>query len=147
MTVKIRNAINNDKERCLDLLATLTATTSGQSRRPNGEGFDQLLDETRGQIVIAEEAGEILGLATVSYNIALRYQGEYCQLEELIVDPEARGKNVGGLLVQQTVDNARSRGCGEYGLYLMESTEHNRPFYEKYGFIKVGSEMRQKLHG
>ena len=81
----------------------------------------------------------------MSYNLAIRYGGEYAQLEELIVDPAARGKNVGGLLIQATIERARARGCAEYGLYLVERTEHNRPFYEKYGFVRVGSEMRQRL--
>jgi GNAT superfamily N-acetyltransferase len=71
--------------------------------------------------------------------------GEYAQLEELIVDPAARGKNVGGLLVETAVERARTRGCPEFGLYLLEATEHNRPFYEKVGFEHVGSEMRQRL--
>ena len=99
----------------------------------------------RGEVHIAEEDGVVLGLAAVSYNLAMRYGGDYCQLEELIVDPAARGKNAGGLLVQATVDRARERDCAEYGLYLVESTEHNLPFYEKYGFEKVGSELRQSL--
>jgi hypothetical protein len=33
---------------------------------------------------------------TVSYNLAIRYAGEYAQLEELIIDPAACGKNIGG---------------------------------------------------
>ena len=28
---------------------------------------------------------------------------------------------------------------------LLEATELNRPFYEKYGFRHIGSEMRQRL--
>jgi GNAT superfamily N-acetyltransferase len=75
----------------------------------------------------------------------MRYGGEYCQLEELVVDPAARGKNVGAQLVNATVDAARARGCADYGLYLVETTEHNRPFYEKCGFEVVGTEMRQRL--
>ncbi len=143
--INIRDANAGDKDYCLDLLAVLTAASSGEKLRTYGKGFEELLTQQRGQILVAEEEGLVLGMATVSYNLALRYGGEYCQLEELIVDPRARGKNVGGLLVQKTVDNARLRGCGEYGLYLLESTAHNKPFYEKYGFVAVGAEMRQKL--
>ena len=76
----------------------------------------------------------------------MRYGGEYCQLEELIVTPAARGKNVGGRLVQGAIDNARARGCAEMGLYLLETTEHNRGFYAKYGFEVIGTEMRMKLN-
>jgi N-acetylglutamate synthase-like GNAT family acetyltransferase len=48
-------------------------------------------------------------------------------------------------LVEKTVEQAKLRGCAEYGLYLVETTEQNLPFYEKYGFKKVGSELRQSL--
>ena len=85
-------------------------------------------------------------MVTVSYNVALRYGGEYCQLEELIVAPEARGKKVGGLSCCRRRSIALERAdAREMGLYLLESTEHNRPFYAKYGFEPIGTEMRQRL--
>ena len=145
MNIELRNQRPGDKERCLQLLAALSSTTETSAGHQIGDSFEILLQKTRGEIVVAAEGATILGMATVSYNLAMRYGGEYCQLEELIVTPEARGKNLGGLLVQRTIDNARSRGCADYGLYLVETTEHNRPFYEKYGFSAVGTEMRQKL--
>ena len=139
--MNIRIATSADKSRCLELLKTLNPDISEQA----GDVFDSLLKQTRGEAVVAEHDDQVIGLATVSYNLAARYGGEYCQLEELIVDPGARGLNAGGALVQATVDRARQRGCAEYGLYLVADTEHNQPFYEKYGFEKVGSEMRQRL--
>ena len=145
MSIELRNATPEDKENCLALLRALSSATGSSHSFQLNESFETLLSKERGEITLATEEGNILGMATVSYNVAMRYGGEYCQLEELIVLPEARGKNIGGLLVQRTVDNARARGCAEYGLYLLETTEHNRPFYEKYGFRAVGTEMRQRL--
>lgn len=140
--IEIRPATPADEAGCLEMIEILTegGRTAGWS-----SAFAALLDGSRGEVLVAEEGGALLGVATVSYNLAIRYSGEYAQLEELIVDPSARGKNVGGLLVAQTVERARSRGCAEFGLYLIERTERNRPFYEKYGFQVVGSEMRQTL--
>lgn len=145
MPVTVRDARPEDRGRCLDLLGQLGSFTGLDVDDRAGAAFDQLLGRHRGRIIVAEEQGIILGLASVSYNFAMRYGGEYCQLEELIVDPAGRGKNIGGQLVAATVDQARERGCVEYGLYLVETTEQNRPFYEKYGFVKVGTEMRQVL--
>lgn len=145
MSIEIRNAKPEDKSRCLQLLAALSSTNDTSLGLPIRDSFEKLLEKRRGEIIVAVEDSTILGMATVSYNLAMRYGGEYCQLEELIVVPEARGKNIGGLLVQRTIDNAKSRGCADYGIYLVETTEHNRPFYEKYGFIAVGTEMRQRL--
>ena len=148
MTVEIRTAVAADESPCFELLATLAGTT-GTARpgeeEPIRETFRALLDASRGEILVADEGGVLLGMASVSYNVAMRYGGEYCQLEELIVDPAARGKNLGARLVQTTVDRARARGCPEYGLYLLASTEHNLEFYQKFGFEKVGSELRQRL--
>jgi glucosamine-phosphate N-acetyltransferase len=142
MTIAIRVATETDEARCFEMIETLT----GQTRASGWSAtFRELLGAGRGEVLVADEGGTLLGIATVSYNLAIRYAGEYAQLEELIVEPAARGKNVGGLLVQTAVDRARTRGCAEFGLYLLESTEHNRPFYEKYGFKYIGSEMRQRL--
>ena len=148
MALEIRPALAADEERCMELLVALAGTTG--AKRPRADGpmratFRSLLDSLRGEILVADEDGVLLGMASVSYNLAMRYGGEYCQLEELIVDPEARGKNVGARLVQTSVVRAKARGCPEYGLYLMASTEHNLVFYQKFGFEKIGSELRQRL--
>lgn len=145
MTIATRPVTEEDKARCMELLDALARTTGGQLDSQPEIAFDRLLDGERGEVLVAEEGGVVLGMASVSYNLAMRYGGEYCQLEELIVDPQARGKNVGALLVVATLERARTRGCAEYGLYLVESTESNLPFYEKFGFRKVGSELRQRL--
>ena len=129
MTPNIRNAAPpKDRERCMELLQSLASFTGGSTDPRAHEIFDQLLDAARGEVFVAEDADKILGMASISYNLAMRYGGEYCQLEELIVDPAGRGKNVGGQLVQKTVERAGLRGCAEYGLYLVETTEQNLPF-------------------
>ena len=144
MSLTYRPACADDEGPCLSLLGEL----GGASLTPAdvmAPVFTALLDSARGEVIVAEEDGELLGLASVSYNLAMRYGGEYCQLEELILSPAARGKKLGGLLLQTVIDNAKARGCAEMGLYLLESTEHNRTFYAKYGFEAIGTEMRQQL--
>lgn len=110
-----------------------------------GIAFDELVNVRRGQIHVAEEDGRVLGFAAVTYNLAMRFGGEYCQLEELVVDPEARGKNLGGFLVEHVLASARDRGCAECGLYLLPTTVHNKRFYERYGFKALDVEMRVSL--
>ena len=145
MSVIVRLAKSEDQQRCSELLDVLAKATSDPHEIFDSEIFQHLIFNERGSLVVAEESGEVLGMASISFNLALRYNGEYCQLEELVVDPDARGKNVGGLLIEETIRLAKIRGCKECGLYILESTKHNQGFYEKYGFIKVGEEMRQSL--
>lgn len=140
--VRTRPATKADEARCFDLIEELT----GLARTPSwAEVFASHVRRERGAVVVAENDAGLLGLATVSYNVAIRYGGEYCELEELIVDPNARGLNLGRLLVQRTIDDARTRGCAEMGLYLVPHTETNRGFYEKLGFEVLGTEMRQSF--
>ncbi len=143
--MELRSATIDDRDACRELLGELTEATGTTHRSFDDGTFDELVGGARGRIIVAEEDGRLLGMASVSYNVALRYDGEYCQLEELIVSPAARGRRLGAQLVEQTLADARRRGCAEYGLYLVATTEHNRPFYEKLGFRAVGTEMRQEL--
>jgi len=145
MSVNIRLAKPEDQRRCSELLNVLAKATSEPYEIFDSDTFSNLISNERGSLVIAEENGIILGMASISFNLALRYNGEYCQLEELVVDQDARGKNIGGLLIQETLRLAKNRGCKEVGLYVLDSTKHNQTFYEKYGFIKIGEEMRQSL--
>ena len=145
MSVNVRLGKSEDQIRCSELLDVLTEATSEQNEIFDSDTFSKLISKDRGCLVIAEENGIILGMASISFNLALRYNGEYCQLEELVVDQDARGKNVGGLLIEETLRLAKKRGCKEFGLYLLESTKHNQPFYEKYGFVKIGEEMRRSF--
>ena len=145
MTIQLRNAEVSDEACCVELLSELKLETASHRALPLGKSFRQLVTKERGQITLAVEGEIVLGMATVSYNLAMRYGGEYCQLEELVVTSYARGKNIGGLLVRRIIDNARERGCAEIGLYLLKSTKHNRLFYEKHGFEVFGLEMRQSL--
>tara|TARA_B100000963_G_scaffold193747_1_gene168614 strand:- start:5493 stop:6116 length:624 start_codon:yes stop_codon:yes gene_type:complete len=145
MSVTLRLATMDDLSQCLELINVLVGVSDMRHEVFDAGTFSDFVSNLRGSVVIAEEGGEVLGMASVSYNLALRHNGEYCQLEELVVDPKARGKNVGGLLVEESIRRARARGCKEFGLYLLESTKHNEPFYAKYGFTVVGEEMRQLL--
>lgn len=143
----IRPATMADKDACLAYLVALReGNGTGTLADGAAETFDLLIASERGAIRVAERDGELLGVATVSFNIAIRYGGTYGQLEELFVSPDARGLNLGARLVQATIDAAREAGCAEMGLYLVNGrTEHNKPFYEKLGFATIGDEMRQPL--
>ncbi len=145
MSIAIRRANTVDKVACLELLQALSEATGGNSSPNQGLLFDSMIDGTRGEVLVADDAGQILGLASISYNLALRHGSEYCQLEELVVAPAARGKNAGAALMNAAVAAAQTRGCAEFGLYLVASTEKNRTFYEKFGFQAVGTEMRQSF--
>ena len=99
MSLNIRLAKPEDQQQCSELLDVLAKATSESNKIFDTNTFSEVISNERGSLVIAEEEGKILGMASISFNLALRYNGEYCQLEELVVHQEARGKNAGGLLI------------------------------------------------
>lgn len=104
--------------------------------------YQAMLAGDRGEVLIAEDTRGFLGCITFSCNLAIRYGGECAQVEELIVNEAARGKQVGASLVQAAIETARQRGCKEIGLY---AREENARFYEKQGFRYVAPELRRRL--
>lgn len=143
--MEIRTANQNDREACVELLLDLIDVTGEHLSKATREAFNLLLDGQRGQVLVAEDDGELLGMVSLSYNVAMRYGGEYCQVEEVVVDPAARGRGVSTALMKAALDHARGRGCEEIGAYVVDNASENRTFYEKFNFIQVGVEMRQRL--
>jgi len=130
-----------DEHRVLELLGQLfERDLSGEPQR--GPAFRRMLASERGFVIVAEEDGATLGVISVSLNLAIRFDFAYAQIEELVVDSAARGKQAGAILVRAALEEARRRGCEEMGLYPREET---RAFYEKLGFAYVGVELRQRL--
>ena len=140
----VRAARKEDQPLLVDLLKQLFA--GAQDVRADDSAWagaiPELLESDRLQVLVVEDEQGVVGMVSFSFNQALRYAGEYCQVEELIVDPRGRGKNLGALLVKSAIAAARNRGCLEIGLYAREET---RAFYEKLGFRYRGPEVRLAL--
>jgi GNAT superfamily N-acetyltransferase len=59
-------------------------------------------------------------------------------LTSLWVDPTARGKGIGGRLVQAVVDWSKSRGFGRLFLWVAEGNAQAERLYERNGFTRSG---------
>ena len=75
MNVSLRLARSQDRPRCSELLNILSGVPASREAIFRDETFELLLTNDRGSLVIAEEAGKINGLASIKYNMAMRYDG------------------------------------------------------------------------
>jgi ribosomal protein S18 acetylase RimI-like enzyme len=139
--VTTRPAVPADEARILALLGQLF-DRDVSSEPARAVSYRRMLGSERGFVLVAEDAGSLQGVISVSVNLAIRFDKAYAQIEELVVDAAARGKQLGAILVRAAIAEARRRGCDEMGLY---PREENRGFYEKLGFAYVGVELRQSL--
>ena len=84
---------------------------------------------------IAERGGQRIGSVFV-----VRKSEGVAQLRLLILTPVARGLGLGGLLTDESIDFARSKGYRQMVLWTNRNLDAARAIYAKRGFTLIGSE-------
>ena len=86
--------------------------------------------------------GKFIGTGGVSfYNVMPTYHnpsGKKAYIMNMYTDPSYRRQGIAYKTVDMLVDVSKERGICQISL---EATEMGRPLYEKYGFVKMESEM------
>ncbi|MBW1812791.1 MAG: GNAT family N-acetyltransferase [Deltaproteobacteria bacterium] len=75
---------------------------------------------------------------------AIRCGGKYSCIEEFIVDEKGRGKGIGGQLIKNAIEEARSRGC--YELQVNRPSESGYPVYMSHGWKDLGKHLNLVFH-
>jgi GNAT superfamily N-acetyltransferase len=85
------------------------------------------------ELLLAEEGGRAVGFALFfqNYSTFLAKPGIY--LEDLFVDPAARGKGLGKALLQAIAKIAVERGCGRFEWSVLDWNEPAIGFYRSLG--------------
>ncbi len=92
-------------------------------------------------IAVAEMQGKIVGSATLIIESKFIHNGGTVgHIEDVVVSKECQGQKIGEKIMKYLVEISRDRG----GCYktILDCTDDTRPFYEKLGFKKAGSELR-----
>lgn len=144
--VNIREATLEDQASVFDLLRQLMSGAAEESpiNQPSGaETFCSVVEDGYGTILLAEEGGEMLGLVTLAYPVAIRCGGIYGSIEEFIVTERARGRGVGGKLLEAAIHKAEEKGCRE--LVVNRPSELGYPVYLRHGWKDVGRHLLMEL--
>jgi len=107
--------------------------------------YASLLREKNHLLLVAEEKGDILGLASLWFRKSLFHTGTCCLLDELIVRKDARGKDVGQALVGEAVLAAKRRKAGEVEVTTLEEKTKASAFYKKLGFEEMGTLLEKEI--
>ncbi|MCW2989320.1 MAG: Branched-chain-amino-acid transaminase [Solirubrobacterales bacterium] len=106
-----------------------------------------LQDQSVGALIVAEAAGEIVGVLSASWQRALHVPGRYATIQDLWVDPDWRSRKVGAGLVEELVAL-----CGKQGVVRIEvglpresfdAIRATEAFYAGNGFEHLGPRMRR----
>lgn len=106
-------------------------------------------DPAQGSVLVAEAAGEVVGVLAASWLRAIHVPGRYLVIEDLWVEPSWRSAGVGAGLVEAIVAIARAGGAARLEVGLPRETfaaiAKTEAFYAANGFEHLGPRMRRLL--
>ena len=95
----------------------------------------RVLDEPAlGVVLVAREAGRVVGSVLLLRTLSTALGEEVCLLEDMVVAPEARGRGIGGRLLDAALAAARQRGWARVTLLTDADNEPAQRFYARHGF-------------
>ena len=109
------------------------------------DAFDRILRDANLQLVVAEEAGRVVGCLQLCLLPGLSSQGAMRALiEDVRVASDQRSRGIGEQLLQWAVSEARAKRAALIELLTHESRVDAQRFYERLGFSRshVGMVMR-----
>ncbi|RAO02500.1 GNAT family N-acetyltransferase [Micromonospora saelicesensis] len=102
--------------------------------------------DPRNQLIVAEQAGELVGCLQITYIPGLgRHGSERSLIESVRVRSDRRGQGLGRDLMTWAVDQARQRGCALVQLTTDKTREDAHRFYLGLGFVASHEGMKLAL--
>lgn len=151
MPVHIRRAKREDVAALVDLYQQLSLDEAREDSGPSlpaayGDAFEQVDADPRQHLLVAELDGRIVGSLVLIVVPNLSHRGTpWAEIENMVVDEDARGNGIGESLVNAAIETARAAGC--YKLTLtsnLRRTDAHR-FYERLGFESTHRAFRMDL--
>ncbi|KAL0225478.1 hypothetical protein RCL1_003390 [Eukaryota sp. TZLM3-RCL] len=126
----------------LELLATLTEVGEVSETKYNNV-LTNLPSNIHIFVIQDTEKNKIIGTATLFIETKFVYAGKVGHIEDVVVSPDYRGKNLGKTLTQHLLRVAESLGCTKTTL---DCSKHNVGFYERCGLSRNGVQMGIYYH-
>jgi GNAT superfamily N-acetyltransferase len=124
--------------------ARVVALLVGGALRPSEDASDlapyeaalqEITDNPAATVLVAEEDGEVVAMCQVITFRHLQQTGGLCaEIESMHVDERCRSRGIGGLLLTEAVDWARSMGCYRVQLTSNKARTAAHRFYLRHGF-------------
>jgi GNAT superfamily N-acetyltransferase len=93
-------------------------------------------DKSVGEIFVVQKDDEIVAMVTILYTVSTALGAKVAILEDMIVDKQYRGQDIGSTLIDFAIKNIKAKGCMRVTLLSDGDNFKAHKFYEKQGFIK-----------
>jgi ribosomal protein S18 acetylase RimI-like enzyme len=135
MAAVIRPAVRADDEALLDLDRRCWSLAHDVTDGPPAGPF---LGERPGDVLVAEVDDRVVGYVKVTPPTPLPSNTHVRQVQGLLVDPDLRGRGLGGALLEAAMDVARERGARRIWLRVLATNPGAQRLYAAAGFEVEG---------
>ena len=117
--------------RVRELLIELSRSKKDKGEIPR-EWFEDVINSPYHDLLIAEEDGKILGIATLSILMGPGIR-KNAYLEDFVTDSTVRGKGIGSALWNAMLEWAAEKGCKDLEFTCGHGRESAQEFYKHHG--------------
>ena len=136
MSLRIRPISQNDKTRWLELFKQYIEFYKSQLSNEQYElTWQRINSEYNMHGLLAEKDGQIIGLAHYIFRPDTWEVADFCYLEDLYVDPKARGVGIGRALIKSVEQIAIEKGSKRLYWTTAEDNEVARKLYDKLAVV------------
>jgi len=114
--------------------------------RPVDAGLAHALDDPQQLLVVGEVDGTVIGYAAVRID-DLRDGGRLAVLDDLYVEPDARGIGVGEAMMDEVVAWARANDCIGIDSLALPGNRATKNFFESFGLVARAIVVHRRLDG
>jgi GNAT superfamily N-acetyltransferase len=134
MTLTIRDAVPADAPRWRGLWAQYLAYyRTDLAPQVTDTAWARILDPaSRLSCRVAVLDGQVMAFAVWHHHVASWHVADDCYLEDLFVDPAARGQGLGRALIDDLAALARARGYGRFYWHTGQDNARARALYDSY---------------
>jgi GNAT superfamily N-acetyltransferase len=139
--MSIRPATMRDEDAVLFLLEELFvapgARPPGYRRERGVDGFRYAVTDPDADVLLADDGGQIVGLASVYAEFPSLRFGRRCWLEDLVVASSRRSEGIGRQLLDAADAWGKAHGCTHLGLVSAAARRDAHRFYTANGMAAM----------
>lgn len=137
--VVVRPAALADHDRVLELVGKLGHVFPVDPEKFSESFAFAIADNDRSVVLVAEAGGEVVGYCLTTISPLLYSNGPSAQLQEIVVDDEARVSGVGTALVRAVEAECERQGVTQ----LTVASRRAGGFYDRLGYSQQAEYMRR----
>ena len=137
-----KELVGSDLEKGLEgfLLALQNLSQTGDISTNRARDILYRINQQEGHIYVVMSERKIIGTITLLVEQKFIHEGGLVgHIEDVAVRKGYEGKGMGGSLVRRALREAKNFGCYKV---ILDCSDKNVPFYEKFGFSVQENEMR-----